>query len=101
MRLPVSTLVATGGLPSSAARSALRAAVSGDGGAAPSLGGGEVGERAPRWLSGGGGLQALAGSVAGGVVDVVVVAEAPDDAAPGAGEDADGVLVRSRGRARS
>src|SRR4051794_41806138 len=37
--------------------------------------------------------EALEGGVAGGVVDVVVVPEAPEDAAPGAAEDADGVLV--------
>ena len=48
-----------------------------------------------RWWSAG-----VAGGVAGGVVDVVVVAEAPDDAAPGAGEDADGVLVRAAAGAR-
>ena len=37
--------------------------------------------------------EALEGAVAGGVVDVVVVPQAPDHAAPGAAEDADRVLV--------
>src|SRR5688500_13506899 len=80
MRLPVSRGVAAGGLPSSAARSALRAAC-GDGCAGQPLGGGEGGAR-PRRLSGARGGQALAGGVALGVVDVAVVPEAPDDAAP-------------------
>src|SRR5688500_16839305 len=40
-----------------------------------------------------GGGEAPEGGVAFGVVDVVVLPEAPDDAAPGAAEDADRVLV--------
>src|SRR3954453_18164258 len=97
VRLPVSRGVATGGLPSSAARSALRAAC-GDGGAGPSLAGGEVGARPRRVLGGGRGGQSLAGGVALGFVDVAVLPEAPDDAAPGAAEDADGVLVAAAAR---
>src|SRR3954468_12585458 len=98
MRLPVSRGVATDGLPSSAARSALRAAC-GDGGAGPSLAGGEVGARPRRVLGGGRGGQSLAGGVALGFVDVAaVLPEAPDDAAPGAAEDADGVLVAAAAR---
>src|SRR4051794_41827716 len=84
MRLPVSRGVATGGLPSSAARSALRAAC-GDGGAGPSLAGGEVGARPRRVLGGGRGGQSLAGGGGLGVGDVAGPAEGPDDAAPRAG----------------
>ena len=93
-RPPVSTLglgVASVGLPSSAARCGLRAAC-GDGGAGPSLGGGEVGPVARR-RSGRRGDEALSGGVAGWVVGVVVLPESPDDLAPRAAEDAGGVWV--------
>ena len=89
--------VASVGLPSSAARSALRAAC-GDGGAEPSLGGGEVGP-VDRRVSGRGGDEALPRGVAVGVVGVVVLPEAPDDLAPRATEDARGVLVTGASRA--
>src|SRR5690349_722233 len=71
---PVSTVgwcVASDGLPSSAARFALRAAC-GDGGAEPSLCVGEVVPGGPT-LSGGRGDEMLQGGVLAGVVGVVVV----------------------------
>src|ERR1700739_4912397 len=43
--------------------------------------------------SGGSGGEALSGGVAGGVVGVVVLPQAPDDLTPRAAEDAGGVLV--------
>ena len=85
-------------LSSGAARSALRAAC-GEGCAGQPLGGGEVRERAPRGMSArGGGGEALAGGVAGRVVDVAVLPGAPDHAAAGAGEDPDGVPVGAAAR---
>src|SRR5215210_94797 len=93
MRVPVSSGVAVAGLPSSAARSALRAAC-GDGCAGQPLDACEVAGRGPRQCSVAGGRQdALERGVAAGVVDVAVLPEAPDHVAPGAAEDADGVLV--------
>ena len=107
MRLPVSTpgaklvwgagAVAPAALPSSASRSALRAAF-GDGGVRRRCGGGCVGDRgSPSLLSGGcglGGDEALQRGVPGGVVDVVVLPQSPEHAAPGAAEDPDRVRVR-------
>jgi hypothetical protein len=88
--------VATAALPSSASRSALRAAF-GDGGVRRRCGGGWVGDRgSPSVLSEGcglGGEEALQRGVPGGVVGVVVLPQAPDHAAPGAAENPDRVRV--------
>src|SRR5436190_11309500 len=101
MRLPVSRPVAAAGLPSSAARSALRAAC-GDGCAGqPLVGWVRSGSGAARaWgLVVGGRQDARERGMAGGVVAVAVLPEAPDHVAPGATEDAQGVLVGLAARA--
>jgi hypothetical protein len=89
---PWLVVVATVGLPSSAARSALRAAC-GDGGTEPSLSGREVGPgRADEW-SGCGGDHALHRGVLLRVAGVVVLPETPDHLARRAAEDPAGVRV--------
>src|SRR5215218_10807107 len=99
MRVPVSSRLASAGLPSGAARFGLRAAC-GDGCAGRPLVGDQVAGSSPRRCSVGGGCQdVLQRGVAVRVIDVAVLPEAPDDAAPGAAGDADRVLVSLAARA--
>ena len=85
-------LVAKSGLPSSASRSALRAAC-GDGGSRRRCLLVRSGIGDPQRMSGGSGGQSLACGVLVWVVGGVVVPESPDHLAPGAAEDPDCVLV--------